>query len=368
MNAMNDYYKILGVSRKASLTEIKKAYRKLARKFHPDLNPNDKAAEQHFKEITEAYEVLKDPDKRKQYDTFGAVGGNYRSGGGGATGFQGFDFNSTGNSTFGDIFETIFGGAQRGKGKTHRPEKGEDLHYSISLNFMDAAQGIETPIQIARKEVCEYCEGKGSEMDASRVTCSACKGSGRMNKQTGFMKFASVCSVCGGSGYLPGKSCRACGGEGRSDKVAKIRVRLPAGVDNDSKVRIAGKGNAGRYGGQSGDLIISISVSPHKFFRRDGGNLEITLPVTYLEAAMGGKIEVPTLEGATLLKIPPATSSGQKLRLKNKGIMDPKTKTKGDMIVEIKITPPPITDIEVRRLLKKIEKKAPYNPREGMLP
>jgi molecular chaperone DnaJ len=204
------------------------------------------------------------------------------------------------------------------------------------------------------------------EQNSPKVTCPVCGGSGRVQKQTGFMRFASICTNCGGSGYLPGKQCRTCDGKGRLDKVTKIRARIPAGVDNNSKVRIAGKGNAGTYGGASGDLIIIINVSPHKFFKRDGANLEVLLPVTYLEAAMGAKIKVPTLDGKTLLKIPPATSSGQKMKLRNKGITNPKTKTRGDMVVEIKIVPPPTTDLEVRRLLEKIEKKAPYDPRKDL--
>ncbi|MCP4154277.1 MAG: molecular chaperone DnaJ [bacterium] len=363
---MSDYYKTLGVNKKASLTDIKKAYRKLARKYHPDLNPGDKAAEKRFKEITEAYEVIKDPEKRKQYDMFGSTA-NYRSGGRGASGFDGFDFNSTGNSSFGDIFETIFGGNSRSYDKPKRPERGEDLHYSINLSFLDAAKGIETPIQIVRKESCTSCDGKGVERNSTKVTCTVCNGSGRVQKQTGFMKFASVCTNCGGTGHMPGKNCKTCHGEGRGDNVTKIRTRIPPGVDDSSKVKIAHKGNAGRFGGPSGDLIITINVSPHKFFKRNAANLEIQLPVTYFEAAMGGKVEVPTLDGMTLLKIPPGTSSGQKLRLKGKGILNPKTKAKGDMMIEIKIVPPPTKDIEIRKLLKKIDKKAPYNPRENLV-
>ncbi len=366
---MSDYYKTLDVGKKATLSEIKRAYRKLARKYHPDLNPGDKDAERKFKEITEAYEILRDPEKRKQYDLLGSVRGNYRPGKGGSP-FEGFDFTTSGSSTFGDIFETIFGtatGTQGAKGQS-RPELGEDLRYSINLNFMDAAHGIETPIQLVRKEVCTECSGKGVERNSSRVTCIHCNGSGKIQKQTGFMKFSSACSYCSGTGYVPGRQCSACNGEGRVDKVSKIRVRIPSGVDNESKVRITEKGNVGRLGGPPGDLIISINVSNHNFFRRSGSNLEVTVPITYMEAAMGAKIEVPTLEGSTILKIPPGTASGQKLRLKGKGIESPKSKAKGDMIVDIKIVPPPTTDIEVRRLLQKIEKKAPYNPRKDMIP
>ncbi|MGE5340542.1 MAG: molecular chaperone DnaJ [Candidatus Omnitrophota bacterium] len=370
---MSDYYEILGVSKKASLSDIKKAYRKLARKYHPDLNPGDKESERKFKEMTQAYEVLKDPEKRKQYDMFGSTGGNFRPGKGGSP-FEGFDFGSTGSSSFGDVFETIFGNGGAGpfsqtqNKHQRRAEQGEDLRYSINLSFMDAAHGIETPIQLVRKEACAACGGKGIERNSSRVTCPRCNGSGKIQKQTGFMKFSSQCPQCNGTGYLPGRNCPECGGDGRVDKVSKIRVRIPAGVDNDSKVRINQKGNAGIHGGPAGDLIISINVTSHKFFKRNGPNLEITLPVTYLEAALGAKVEVPTLEGNTLLKIPPGTSSGLKLRLKGKGVLNPKTKTQGDMIVEIKIVPPPTTDIEVRRMLQKIEKKAPYNPRLDMVP
>jgi molecular chaperone DnaJ len=362
---MSDYYKILGVSKKASLAEIKKAYRRLARKYHPDLNPGDKEAEKQFKDITEAYEILRDPEKRKQFDMFGRVG-NFRGRGGSP--FDGFDFTTSGSSSFGDIFETIFGSGHHAPGQNRRrAEQGEDLHYSINLSFNDAAQGIETPIQLTRKEACTSCSGKGIDPKASKVTCPRCNGSGKVQKQTGFMKFSSVCTSCGGSGHIPGKNCNVCIGEGRVDNVTKIRVRIPAGVDNESKVRINGKGNAGRFGGPTGDLIISIHVTVHKFFKRSGSNLEILLPVTYMEAALGDKVEVPTLDGTALLKIPPGTSSGQKMRLKGKGIINPKTKNKGDMIVEIKIIPPPTTDIEVRRMLKKIEKIAPYNPREALV-
>jgi molecular chaperone DnaJ len=369
---MRDYYEILGVSKNASISDIKKAYRKLARKYHPDLNPGDKAAEQKFKEMNEAYETLKDPEKKKQYDLYGSLGArpgsdSRRDGGN----FEGFDFSTSGNSTFGDIFETIFGSAggprpQAGK-KSHRPERGEDLHYSMNLNFMDAAKGIETAIQISHKQPCAACRGKGVDPASKQTVCPTCGGQGRVQKQTGFMKFGSLCPNCGGSGVLPGAPCRSCGGDGRVETTSRLRVKIPAGVDNDSRVRIAGKGNAGRDNGPEGDLIITIHVTPHKIFRRNGHNLEMSLPVTYAEAALGAKIEIPTLDGSSLFKVPPGTASGQKLRLKGKGIVNPKTRENGDLVVEIKIVPPATKDLKVRELLKEIEKISPYDPREELL-
>jgi molecular chaperone DnaJ len=370
---MKDYYEILGVNKNAGINDIKKAYRKLARKYHPDLNPGDKASEQKFKEINEAHETLKDPEKRKQYDLYGSLGAHANAGAGGGrngSNFEGFDFNSSGNSSFGDIFETIFGnvgdprphGGRRGR----QAERGEDLLYSMNLNFMDAANGIETTIQVSHKLACAACKGKGTDPGSKQSTCPTCSGRGRVQKQSGFMKFGSICPNCGGSGVLPGAPCRACGGDGRVETTSRLRVRIPAGVANDSKVRIAGKGNAGRDGGPEGDLIITIHVSPHKVFRRNGHDLEMSLPVTYAEAALGAKIEIPTLEGSSLFKVPPGTASGQKLRLKGKGIVNPKTRENGDLYVEIRIVPPSTKDLKVRELLKEIEKVAPYDPREEM--
>jgi molecular chaperone DnaJ len=368
---MKDYYEVLGVGKNASINDIKKAYRKLARKYHPDLNPGDKAAEQRFKEINEAHETLKDPEKKKQYDLYGSLGANAGHGAGRGSGnFEGFDFSTSGNSSFGDIFETIFGNmggarAQAGK-RSRRAEPGEDLHYSMSLSFMDAAIGIETPIQVSHKQPCPACNGKGIDPASKQSTCPTCGGKGRVQKQSGFMKFGTVCPNCGGSGVLPGAPCRSCGGDGRIETTSRLRVRIPAGVDNESRVRIAGKGNAGRDGGPEGDLIITIHVMPHKVFRRSGQDLEMTLPVTYSEAALGAKIEIPTLEGASLFKIPPGTASGQRLRLKGKGVFNAKTRVNGDLYVEIRIVPPSTKDLKVRELLKEIEKISPYDPREEL--
>jgi len=364
---MSDYYKILNVSREATIAEIKKSYRKLARKYHPDLNPGDKVSEKKFKEITEAYEVLKDPKKKKQYDTFGSAGPGFNSRGKGPD-FTGFNFNTTGSSSFGDIFETIFGNIsndpQRTKSRTKRPQRGEDLHYSMNISFIDSVKGIEAPIQVFNKITCSECNGKKTAKNSKTLKCGICNGTGKVERQTGFMRFASPCTSCGGTGYTPGEKCKICNGEGRIGHSSKIKVKIPAGVENNSRIRLTGKGNSGILGGKSGDLIITISVTPHRFYKRRGYNLEIELPITFSEAALGSKIEVPTIEGKTLLKIPPSTNSGQKLRLKNKGVSNPKTGSKGDLFILIKIVPPPTKDIEVREMLKKIEEKAPYNPRK----
>ncbi len=366
---MKDYYAILGLKRDASLAEIKKAYRKLARKYHPDLNPGDKAAEQKFKEINEAYEVLKDPEKRKQYDLTGTTR-NFSDFSGKSSNFEGFDFSTRGTSSFGDIFETLFAdfysANKKRTAETGQPTRGEDLHYAISLSFLDAARGVETKIQITRKVVCPQCAGSGVEKNAQRQVCRNCGGSGKVAKQSGFMKFSAVCPQCAGTGFLAGPSCKTCLGNTRVDKIEKIIVRIPAGVDNNSRVRVSQKGNDGLFGGPPGDLFITVNVAQHQFFRRNGINLEITLPVTYSEAALGAKVAVPTLDGSAQVKIPPGTSSGQKLRLKGKGVLNPKTREYGDMFVEIKIVPPPIKDLKVRDLLKELEKIAAYDPRENL--
>lgn len=370
---MKDYYKILDIKKNASLSEIKKTYRKLARKYHPDLNPNDSSAEKRFKEISEAYEVLKDPKKRKQYDTFGHLGGNFsKTQRGNFSDFAGFNFEQRGTSSFNDIFETIFGNIKSGgfnRGSTSRRKakiRGENLHYSMTLSFEDAAQGLKIPIQLRRKIICNTCNGSGIKNSSTSKVCPTCKGQRTVRKQTGFMQFRSPCPTCKGVGYLQGVNCTQCVGDGRVNEYSKIMVNIPQGVNDNSKVRIATKGNAGKNGGEYGDLIISIKVNPHRFFEKEGTTLNLILPITFSEAALGAKIEVPTLDGKALMKIPPGTNSGQKFRLRGKGIINPKTQKKGDMLVEISIVSPSIKDLEVRELLRRLEYKAPSNPREGL--
>lgn len=362
-----DYYKILGVSKKATTSEIKKAYRKLARKYHPDLNPGDKTAEKKFKEIQEAYSVLSDSKKRNQYDQFGFVG-DIPPGGpqqqGYSSSFQGFDFSDFGSSSFRDFFENIFTGGTRQA--QPRVARGDDLHYRMKISFDDAIQGLKTRIQLTRMVACTSCGGKGYTQRSGQSICSVCKGSGQAQMQRGAMRFATVCQACGGSGSSPGEECVSCHGRGANQKTELINVRIPAGVDSGSKVRIQGKGNAGIGGGPYGDLFISIEVDPHSFFKRQGQNIYVKVPVTVSEATLGAKIEVPTLQGKSMIRVPPGTKSGQKFRLRSKGAPQPGKKVHGDQFVEVYIVPPPFDNEKIRELMREIEKISRQNPRENL--
>ncbi len=363
-----DYYKVLGVGRKTSASEIKKAYRKLARKYHPDLNPGDKDSENRFKEIQEAYAVLSDPKKRTQYDQFGTVGdvpGRGASQHGYSTGgFEGFDFAGGGGGSFKDIFDNIFGAsaqqARRG------PIRGDDLLYTMKIAFMDAINGVQTRIRLRRMVACSNCKGQGHIQTAGRKPCPTCGGTGQTQVQSGAMRFATTCRTCRGSGQTPGQDCPACHGMGLVQKTEFIKVRIPAGVDTGSKVRIAGKGNAGEAGGPTGDLFINIDVDLHKFFKRKGNNIEIKIPITVPEATLGGKIEVPTLYGNSTIKIPPATKSGQKFRMRDKGAPKIGKKTHGDQVVEVYIVPPDFSNQRIRELMGELDKLLDENPRDKL--
>jgi len=362
-----DYYEILGVDKKATAAEIKKAYRKLARKFHPDLNPGDKTSEQKFKEIQEAYGILSDETKRKQYDQFGFAG-DIPPGGGPqhsySSSFQGFDFSDFGSSPFRDFFANIFGGS--GRQAEPRVTRGEDLHYSMKVGFKDAIQGLQTRIQLTRMVSCSGCGGKGFVQTGGQGVCPACKGTGQASMQRGAMRFAAACQACGGSGVTPGQECSACRGMGQIQKTELLGVRIPAGVDTGSKVRIAGKGNAGIGGGPPGDLFITIEVDCHAFFKRQGSNIYAKVPITVPEATLGAKIEVPTLQGWATIKVPPGTKSGQKFRLRGKGAPLPGKKAIGDQFVEVSIVPPPFDNEKIRELMRELERIAHQNPREKL--
>lgn len=374
--AKKDYYEVLGVPRTATQAEIKKAYRKLARKYHPDLNPGDKSAEAKFKEIQEAYSVLSDPKKRAQYDQFGFVG-DFAGPGAGAEagasgtgpftgGFEGFDFSEYGTSSFRDFFENLFGGF-REEQRARRPERGEDLNYSMTISFADAVNGLQTRIRVTRLVHCPVCGGSGYSSLGGQKTCPDCGGTGRTYVQKGFMKFSSTCPTCLGTGKVSGQVCANCRGEGRVPTTETITVRIPKGVDSGSKVRVPGKGNVGPNGGPPGDLYINLEVTPHPFFKREGSNIYIKVPITVPEATLGAKIEVPTIYGEKkTIRIPPGTKSGQKFRIRGEGAPYCGRNGRGDMYVEVTIVPPPHVDQRVRELMKELEKFYEENPRKDL--
>ncbi len=369
-----DYYRILGVARGASPGEIKKAYKKLARKFHPDLNPGDKASENRFKEISEAYDVLSDLKKREKYDRFGTAsdfGPGAGGGGGGAGpqsyGFEGFDFTEGapfGSTSFRDIFSEIFRNPFSKK-EAEEPgmQRGEDIQHTMNLSFEDAMHGITTRIQITKLEPCARCSGSGTE-GGSEKACSLCSGTGKIHMQKGHMRFTTACNRCGGSGRERGANCSECHGDGRHQVTEPLRVRIPAGVDNGSKVRIPGKGHAGRGGAPPGDLYIITNVAAHPSFTREGDNIYCTVPITITEAALGTKIDVPTLDGVATMRIPPGTQSGQRFRLREHGAHSLRTNQRGDQFVEVKIVMPQVKDERSKEILREFARLNPENPRE----
>jgi molecular chaperone DnaJ len=359
-----DYYRVLGVERTASAPEIKKAYRRLARKLHPDVNPGDRTAEEKFKEIQEAYSVLGDPKKKSQYDQHGAAGEAPRGGQPFSPGFEGFDFSDYGSSTFSDFFSSLFGGSQaRPQGAR---ERGGNLNYSMRIGFEEAISGLQSRIQLTRLVSCPACRGQGLVQAAAAKACPACGGRGSVPLQRGSMRFQSACPQCQGTGTARGEACPDCRGQGTVRRTEHLQVRIPAGVDTGSRVRVPGRGDAGRQGGAPGDLYISIEVAPHALFRREGADIHLRLPVTITEATLGAKIEVPTLGGKTTILIPPGTRSGQKFRIKQKDAGGPGRRARGDEIVEISIVPPSPNDQRVRELMRELERVSGENPRAKM--
>ncbi len=372
-----DYYELLGVPRRAALKEIRQAYRKLARKYHPDLNPGDKTAEEKFKQIQEAYEVLSDTKKRQMYDQFGFAGpGGYPGGGrpgAGAEqgaedihfGFDGFDFGGAGGTSFRDLFSQFFRGANAAQA-TPQAEPGSDLEYQIDISFAEAMKGMVKRLSITRLDVCPDCRGTGSAGGAGQQVCPVCGGSGRVTEVSGKMRFQITCSRCGGSGHLR-TICRTCGGEGRVRRVEVLEVRIPPGAQTGSRVRVAGRGNAGMLGGPPGDLYIIINVQPHPFFERRGDDLYCVVPISVSEATLGAKIEVPTIDGRALVRIPPGTNSSKKFRLREKGA--PSTRhpgRRGDLYVEVQVVVPRPEDERVRNLVRELAKAAPEDPRQDI--
>jgi molecular chaperone DnaJ len=380
-----DYYELLGVPRKAAVKDIRAAYRKLARKYHPDLNPGDKSAEEKFKQIQEAYEVLSDTKKRQMYDQFGfnvpGAGGGPGPGAGygGASpedihfDFGGFDFGggggpgtSGGGTSFKDLFSQFFRGATAAQsGREHEREPGSDLEYQIEITFAEAMRGAEKQLSFTRLDVCNVCHGEGVAPGDEKV-CPTCGGSGHTTQVSGKMRFQVTCSHCGGSGRLR-SMCRHCGGEGRVQRVETLKVRIPPGAQTGSRVRVAGRGNAGVQGGPPGDLYIITKVEPHPFFDRRGDDLYTVIPITVSEASLGAKVEVPTIDGRAQVRIPPGTNSGKKLRLREKGAPSARQPgRRGDQIVEVQVVVPKPEDERVRNLLKELSKLDHEDPRQDI--
>lgn len=394
--AKKDYYNILGVKKDAKADEIKKSYRRLARKFHPDVNPNDKAAEDKFKEVQEAYDVLSDEKKRKVFDRFGYYNDNLdpdspfgagaaAGGGAGAGGFDfsGFDFGSGGGSrtggagggsSFRDIFSDLFGGggAAGGGGVGAEPEppraipkRGRDIEMPLALSFEEAFSGLTTNITVNRSEQCSRCQGAG-DTGGPVVTCTTCKGSGQVMRTGGRLQFSQPCPDCEGTGRRR-SPCSLCHGKGVTPKTEQVKVKIPAGVDTGSRVRIPKKGHGGRLGAEPGDLYILTNVGKHRFLERKGDNVYVTVPIGVSEAALGAKIEVPTVEGKAQLKIPAGTESGQKFRLRERGFPSLRNPSlRGDEFIEVKIAMPKIISEETKELLRQFEKLNPENPRKVM--
>jgi molecular chaperone DnaJ len=379
--AKQDYYELLGVPRKASAKEIRTAFRKLARKYHPDLNPGDKSSEEKFKQLQEAYDVLSDSKKRQMYDQYGFYSenlppGGYAGGGahpedaGGGVNFDfgGFDFGGgagsgqAGGGNFRDLFSQFFRG-RGGSAMEAEEEAGGDLEYQIEIDFWDAMRGGVKKLQITRLDTCETCHGTGAI--GSPQTCTACGGTGTIQQSAGKMKFNVPCTRCGGTGKVR-TMCRTCNGDGRVRRTETIEVRIPAGVASGSRMRVPGKGNSGTMGAPGGDLYLRIEVKPHEFFERRGNDIYTKVPVTVSEASLGAKVEVPTIDGRALVRIPPGTNSGRTLRLKEKGVPNARGGARGDQYVEIQIVVPEPTDERVRNLMKELETVAPGDPRKDL--
>ncbi|MBI4456357.1 MAG: molecular chaperone DnaJ [Acidobacteria bacterium] len=357
--AKRDYYEILGVPRDAPPQEIKKAYRKLAVQYHPDKNPGDHSAEEQFKEAAEAYSVLSDPEKRLRYDHFGHAG---------SQGFGGFDPEIF--SDFSDILGDFFGfgdffGSSRAGRRSHS-QRGADLRYDLKISFEEAAFGVKTKIKIPRHQGCDSCNGSGAEPGTDLTQCPTCRGAGQVRYQQGFFSISRTCAQCRGTGSILKNPCRICQGTGRVRKEKVLEVKIPAGVEDGSRLRISGEGEAGTHGGPAGDLYVVVSVEEHSFFERQGNNIYCEIPIGFAQAALGAEIIVPTLDGEEKLRIPEGTQTGTTFRLRGRGIVSLNGHGRGDQFVAVRVVTPEHLTREQKQLLEKFAqvRKEEYSPQD----
>jgi len=360
--AKRDYYDVLGVSRTASADEIKKSYRRMAMKHHPDRNTGDASAESKFKEAKEAYEVLKDPDKRATYDRFGHEGLSAGTGPG-AGGFSAEGF----GDIFGDVFGDIFGGGRQRGSQVFR---GADLGYELRLDLEKAVSGDSVTIDVPTQVTCETCDGSGAKKGTEPVKCTTCGGAGQVRMQQGFFSIQQTCPACKGAGTVIGDPCGECHGRGRVHKTKTLSVKVPAGVDDGDRIRLSGEGEAGRNGGPPGDLYVEIRVNPHKIFQRDGADLACEVPVSIGAATLGGEVDLPTLNGHVSLKVPPGTQSGKVFRLRGKGVTTVRDARQGDLFAKVAVETPVNLTAEQKELLQRFDDSVQaggeqHSPRAG---
>jgi molecular chaperone DnaJ len=360
-----DLYVILGLERDAPLADVKRAYKRLARKYHPDINPGDQRAAAQFRQIAEAYETLSDPDRRRRYDTTGTTG----SGTGETTyGFEGFDFtisvHGTEAPTFGDLFADVLH-QREVRHEAGAAERGVDLHQAISLGFEEAMRGGERPLTVMRQEHCRACGGTG-RLNINETRCLHCHGAGIVKSTRGHMVFSKPCAYCGGSGRQRQTRCASCAGQQVEMRTELLTINVPPGLADGARIRVPGKGHVGRNGGENGDLYITVHVQPHPIFQRDGDDLHLALPIAVHEAALGAKIEVPSLDGPARLRVPPGTQSGQRFRIRERGAPSPRDGRRGDLVVEVRLVLPRLLDERSKELLREFGRINPADVRRDL--
>ena len=358
-----DFYILLGLDRGATLNDIKRAYKRLARRFHPDINPGDRMAAAHFREIAEAYETLSDPDRRRRYDSTGVAAA---SSGERSYGFEGFDFSvrvsGPDASTFGDLFAEVF---QREPEPATSPERGADLHQTLAVRFDEAIRGGQHAVLVTRQEHCRLCTTDGRP-HVPETACPQCDGTGSVRSVRGHMVFSRPCMRCGGRGRVRQARCQACGGQQVETRTESLTSNVPPGLADLARIRITGKGHAGPNGGDYGDLYITVRVEPHPLFRREGDDLHVTVPIALHEAALGAKIEVPSLDGTARLRVPPGTQSGQRFHLRERGVPSARDGRRGDLVVEVRLVLPKVLDERSKELLREFGKINNRDVRENL--